>query len=317
MAEYLLLKEETDTFEKNINQIYLNTEKYNAILKEVKDSTSASEAVPPENKKLLIKLYNEYIRVKGRHKEKELIKYENKCIDENIEQIDNFAMGTVEKQKLYPLIVFHLFTRYKSKIIKKMELLNCNTLMNYRRYSIDKDNGKNFNTYGDYISLFLQLTSNFSNMCNESLCMYGFEKTSNLVEWLFKNSIYGNIFHYSIYSLIESTYGSIFYEESMFWSESNLKGKSYIDFGMENDDNKGGKKAYLLELIENKLSDDDVLDYLGEYAKSRRQATKFIKKFAYKFFEINNCELENTKDEGYVFLTFEREFQEKADNVVK
>ncbi|MBC2579361.1 hypothetical protein [Clostridium sp. DJ247] len=318
LAEYLLLKEDIDTFEKRIYEIHSSTEKYNNILKRVKeDSSNISEAVSSEDKKLLIKLYKQYIQVKKKHKEKSLIEYENKCIDENIEQIHNFAMETVEKQKLYSLIVFQLLTRYRSKISKKMELVNCSNIMNYKKYVIDKNNGKNFNTYGNYISLFLELVDNFSDICDISLCMYGFEKTSNLVEWLFRNTLYRDIFHYSIYSLIESTYGSIFYEESIFWSDNNLKVKSYFDFEAQDDDNKSNKGEYLSELIESKLSDNEVVDYLNEYAKSQRHAAKYIKKFVYEFLEINNCTLTSMGDEGYIFLTFERELQEKADYIIK
>lgn len=319
LAEYLLLKDDTDTFEKYFNEICLNTEKYKVTLKEIKKcGSNKKEHISIENKKLLIRLYKQYVQGKSKYIGKKEMEKENKFIDENIEQIHNFAMETDERQKLYPLIMFQLVIRYKLKITKEMELQNRGSLVKNKKYTaIEKDNGKNFNNYANYIALFLELVDNFSEICDISLCMYGFEKTSNLVEWLIKNSLYNKIFHHTIYSLVESTYGSIFYEESVFWTDSNLKISNYNDFQVRDEDNKNGKGQYLSELIESKLEEKDVVDYLNEYAKGKRQAAKFIKKFAYNFLESNNCKLESREDEGYVFLTFERKFQEKADDVVK
>lgn len=319
LAEYLLLKEDIDTFEKCVDEICSNTEKYKIILKKIREgSINKKECIFSENKKLLVKLYKQYIRGKSKHKEKDKIENENRYINENIEQIHNIAMETVERQKLYPLIVFQLFTRYRLKMTQKMELINEDNLVKYKKYiAIGKDNGKNFNTYTNYIALFLELMDNFSDICDIPLCMYGFEKTSNLVEWLFNSSLYNNIFYHTIYSLVESTYGSIFYEESIFWTDTNLKISNYSDFEVKDEDNKNSKGQYLAELIESKLGDKNTLDYLNEYGKGRRQAAKFIKKFAYNFLEANNCKISSREDEGYVFLILEREIQAKADNFIK
>ncbi|MCT8977441.1 hypothetical protein N4T77_12590 [Clostridium sp. CX1] len=319
LAEYLLLKEDIDAFEKNVKQVYLNIEKYRQLSKKIKvGSSNINQDISSKNKKLLVKLYKQYVQRKGKNKDKKQIDSENKFIEENIEQIHNFAMETAERQRLYPLIVFQLFIHYKTKITKEMELLNRSNLLKYKKYdAVEKDNGKNFNTYSNYIALFLELVDNFSDVCDISLCMHGFEKTSNLVEWLVNNSLYKNIFHYTIYSLVGSTYSSIFYEESIFWTDSNLSIDDYNDFEVRDEDNQSNKGQYLSTLIESKLEEKDVLEYLNEYAKGRRQAAKFIKNFAYNFLKSNNCKLANREEEGYIFLIFEGEFQAKADDVIK
>ncbi|AKN32589.1 hypothetical protein Ccar_17735 [Clostridium carboxidivorans P7] len=110
LAEYILLKEDIDAFEKCINEIYKNTRKYKNILNKIKEpDRNKNEETSLENKKLLIKLYKRYIQGKSRNKEKVKAEYERKCIDENIEEIHNFAMGSLEKQQIYPVIFFFDF----------------------------------------------------------------------------------------------------------------------------------------------------------------------------------------------------------------
>lgn len=317
LAEYLLLKEDIDIFEKRIDEIYANTRKYKNILRKIKKSGSRkNEDISLENKKVLIKLYKRYLQQKSKHK-KTKDEYESRCIEENIEQIHNFAMSSAERQQIYPVIVFLILTRRKSSLTKEMGPIDGKNIMNYKKYMIDKDNGKNFNTYEKYISLFLELVENYESICDESLCMYVFEKTSNLAKWLYKNIDNNKIFYHTIDSLIESEYSSTFYEESIFWTDSNLNINDYTDFEIRDNDIKNDESQYLSELIKGKLTDEDVLDYLNEYAKGKIHGAKFIKKFAYNFLKSNDSKLENEEDEGYAFLIFEGEFQERADDIIK
>lgn len=88
-------------------------------------------------------------------------------------------------------------------------------------------------------------------------------------------------------------------------------------FKVQDEGSNDKKESYLSELVEEYISKDDIVTYLSKCALGRRQGAKFIKTFAYKFLKLNNCKLENAEDEGYVFLTFEKEFQLKADDFIK
>lgn len=307
LAKYLALKNDMQLFEKYYKNVESNGVKYNNLLEKIKiEKNNCKLDMTPNTKKLLCGLYNKYISSK------------KQPLIENIEHIHKFAMASEAGQELYPLLVFQCLVKYKAKIPEKPFLINPKNVLNYKNYTaVEEDNGKNFKTYGDYISLFLDLIDNFSSICNVEVCMYGFEKCSNLVKWLFKNTLYKDSFHHSICSLVQSTYGSVFYEESMLWKESEgtMDFKGYADFHQI--DNCNGN--FLLSKIQNKISVDNVLiiKYLNEYAKGREYGLSFVKKLARNIFNIGSYRTKKNGMGGYLYLMVEGEIQSKADNLIK
>lgn len=314
IIEYLQLKKDICTFKMYYSNISVNKEKYERLIEEVKVKVNTSKLdMTSSTKELLCKLYNKYILKKDPLVEN-ISKKES--LIENIEHIHQFAMGSEARQNLYPLIVFRAFTKYKSSIINKNFLINEKNIMNYKDYyALQKDNGKNFKNYGNYIDLFLELVNKFSNICDVEVCMYGFERISNLVNWVFENTLSRDIFHHTIYSLVQSTYGSVFYEKSIFWDTSDLTFDEYAKFNEIDSNN----NDYLLSMIQNKLSKDnrEAKEYLNEYVKGTKHIQSYVTNLANNIFNMDKYRAKSGNLETCIYLMIEGEVQDRADKLIK
>lgn len=304
IIEYMQLKKDICTFERYYSNISVNKEKYEGLIKEVKIKVNTSKLdMTSSTKELLCKLYNKYIS-----KKQPLI--------ENIEHIHQFAMGSEARQNLYPLIVFRAFTKYKSSITNKNFLINEKNIMNYKEYSaVQKYNGKNFKEYENYIYLFLELVNKFSNICDVEVCMYGFERICNLVNWVFENTLRRDIFHHTSYSLVQSTYGSIFYEKSIFWDTNDVTFDEYAKFNEVDSNN----NDHFLSKIQGNLSKDnkEVKDYLNEYIKGPKYIQAYVTGLAGKLFDMDKYRDKPNNSETCIYLMIEGELQEGTDKLIK
>ena len=74
------------------------------------------------------------------------------------------------------------------KMLEKQDYsLNPESIFKYQKYSIEADNGKNFDTYTDYLQLYIDLLDIFPETDKE-LCEVCYLATSNLGKWNYDNA---------------------------------------------------------------------------------------------------------------------------------
>ncbi len=103
----------------------------------------------------------------------------------DIEHIINTHSGF---DKIAPFVYYQALVRNSKKMLEKPDYqLNPESIFKYQKYSIDTDNGKNFDTYTDYLQLYIDLLDIFPETDKE-LCEVCYLATSNLGSWNFDNA---------------------------------------------------------------------------------------------------------------------------------
>ncbi|MBP5604482.1 MAG: hypothetical protein J6X60_02920, partial [Ruminiclostridium sp.] len=86
-----------------------------------------------------------------------------------------------------PFVYYQALVRNSKKMLEKQDyLLNPESIFKYQKYSIDTDNGKNFDTYTDYLQLYIDLLDIFPE-ADKELCEVCYLATSNLGKWNYDN----------------------------------------------------------------------------------------------------------------------------------
>ena len=201
-------------------------------------------------------------------------KLDGKQFKDNMEYIDSFSFQNEKLREIYPIAVFWIFVRNKLKIVEKPIIINANNLLNYKSYAIDKNNGKNFLTYSNYVLLFLELMTEFSKIyekdVNKGFCMYCFERLSNLAEWTcgYYNEL--DLFRFSVRSLVKSTCATYFDEESIFY-DKEITIDDYCEYVCKSEE----VEAYIDKFVS---ADEDLsAHYFQSSIKSRKKACLFVK----------------------------------------
>lgn len=89
--------------------------------------------------------------------------------------------------KIAPFVYYQALVRNSKKMLEKPDYqLNAESLFKYQKYSIDADNGKNFDTYTDYLQLYIDLLDIFPE-ADKELCEICYLDTSNLASWDYNN----------------------------------------------------------------------------------------------------------------------------------
>ena len=310
LAKYILLKQDIDDFINKLNFIKSCEKNYKIFTKEIiTNEIPIVEEITDENRKKLLRLFNQYVKKRDM----------DSPSNENLEYIHRFCTSNDSRKKICPFLMFQIFTRLTSKICNKDLSITPKSLLNYKKYNIDKNNGKNFNRYGGYISLFFELCNMYKGICNINLNLYMFDKCSNLVNWYFENNNETEPFAYSIDSLVASKYGihnSIFFEESSFWRED------FHRRGIFNEENKKtiSEDEYLTQYINEHLedADKDEINYLKEVAKGTRYGVIYVKKIAKKLLEIEDETLIEDKDFiNHFYFVLEGFFQGIGDEEIR
>lgn len=117
---------------------------------------------------------------------------DNSPIFDNITYLLQLANSSKALTILKPLFLCQVFIKHEKRIQNNRDFcFNFKSLWNYHAYQIDKDNGKNYNTYSRYCELFRQLCEilQYSSDVDISLCACGFDRLSNLGIF-YRNSLY-------------------------------------------------------------------------------------------------------------------------------
>ena len=102
---------------------------------------------------------------------------------DNLADIECLINSTKGFDMIAPFVYYQALVRNAKKMLSKQDYsLNPESIFKYKEYSIEKDNGKNFDTYTDYIGLYLDLLDIFPKSDKE-LCEVCYLAVSNLGVW--------------------------------------------------------------------------------------------------------------------------------------
>ncbi|MGK3613394.1 hypothetical protein [Bacillus cereus] len=297
-ANYIQFKNRIDEFEEKWKFICSAEKSYDTLKKLVcKKETKSGEQISNTDKKTLADLYYENVQ-------------QEKIIDENIEYIHCFCTQNNERKKIYPYLMFRIMINYRKKIckdyseeMKNPNFINPESLFVYQNYNIEEDNGKNFKQHSKYINLFLRLCEEFSHVSDVELCKYLFEKLLNLNKWGIERTE-EQVFSHSIYSLVKSRSGFLY------WGESNFDG-DIIDHISDEE-----LMAIQVELImyfdENKFF---VTEYMEKMKTGRKYGLNYIENVAIHIRNVIDVD-ESLEIEVLEFL-IECELRDRVDEKVE
>ena len=108
-------------------------------------------------------------------------------LKDNLSAVEN-AIGSLKGfDEIAPFVYFQLLVRNANKMLSKEDYsFNPKSIFIYKSYVIDNDNGKNFDRYTDYCTLYADLCDLFPK-CDKELCDVCFLLTSNLGDWIAEN----------------------------------------------------------------------------------------------------------------------------------
>ena len=121
-------------------------------------------------------VFDAYVRVFSPKGEQSSLKY-------NISALLQMAGNSSDLTAVKPLFLYRALTRHRKRLENKSDLrIDFNALWKRKVYKIDDDNGKNYQTYAKYLSLFEELYRIFAaeDGVDAPLCLYGFSRLSNL-----------------------------------------------------------------------------------------------------------------------------------------
>lgn len=104
----------------------------------------------------------------------------------NLESIMVELNQTPSFRKVAPLYLFKVLVKHKSRLQKNRDItINLPSLWKYDVYSIEQDNGRNFNTNRSYLALFHDLCNLWAedSLVDIPLTRWGFYQTSNLLDF--------------------------------------------------------------------------------------------------------------------------------------
>lgn len=106
---------------------------------------------------------------------------------DNLEDVEWLINNYVDFDLIAPFVYFQVLTRNGKKMLEKRGYyLTVENLFNYHSFTIDKDNGKNYDKYTDHCQLYVDLLDIFPE-ADKQLCHACFLSASNLSRWAFDN----------------------------------------------------------------------------------------------------------------------------------
>lgn len=147
----------------------------------------------------------------------------------NLDLINSLINAVPELKPLSPLVYFQVYVRNRKKLLYKQDFVpTLKNLFNREEYSIDADNGKNFDRYAEYCVLYLDLKKCFPE-ADELLCDTGFLACSNLADWCYENTELPEGFPLTDYAFVSECHTMLFAQgmgDVPFWAQ---EGVSYDD----------------------------------------------------------------------------------------
>lgn len=112
------------------------------------------------------------------------------CCPELYNNLFSFCKVTQIQPSLHkaaPIFFYQAIVKHTSRLAaKKGFQFSLKNLWDYKEYRIQKNNGKNFIQYQNYMNLFLALCRYYKpdKSVDLQLCRYAFSHSSNLIEWI-------------------------------------------------------------------------------------------------------------------------------------
>lgn len=117
-------------------------------------------------------------------------KYKNDDVFfENVGELVRVVNSDETYSKIKPYIYFAVLTRKHKNMTEHQGFIpNISNVFEYKKYKIDRDNNKNFNTYEAYLILYEEIFSLFENDgTDREFTGYCMASLSNLCEWYYEN----------------------------------------------------------------------------------------------------------------------------------
>lgn len=106
---------------------------------------------------------------------------------QNLASLDLLIESNEELKRIAPLVYYQVLVHNHRKLFEKADfIVNPKTIFRYENYSIEKDNGKNFEQYERHCELYILLKECFPET-DKALCDAGFLRCSNLAQWCYEN----------------------------------------------------------------------------------------------------------------------------------
>lgn len=121
-------------------------------------------------------------------KEHDFLSFSN-TLSDNLLSLMQAVNGNQTVQSIKPYMIFAVLTRKHGMMQNRENYLpNLQSVFQYQNYQIDYDNGKNFNSYQDYVELYDSLRRFYAsdNSADLQLCDFCFANLSPLSEWYYR-----------------------------------------------------------------------------------------------------------------------------------
>ncbi|OOB75246.1 hypothetical protein AXF41_09220 [Clostridium haemolyticum] len=141
--------------------------------------------------------------------------------------------------------------------------------------------------------------------------MYGFYKSSNLVEWIFRSTLNKEVFSDTLLAKVEEKYISVFQDESIY--SNYIDTTEYIDFKIDGIKN----NEFFSTIVEKELLDYEVMEFMDNYKNDNNNNKILIEKIRIRIFKKFNLEIDNKEDEFAILRCFEIALINRADNYIK
>lgn len=114
----------------------------------------------------------------------------NRIYSENISELVHQVNGRSVLQALKPYLISAVLSRKHTLMLEREHYIpNLQSVFQYQQYQIEKDNGKNFDTYQSYVELYEHLRRYYldSQEVDIAFSDYCFANFSPLSEWYYQN----------------------------------------------------------------------------------------------------------------------------------
>ncbi len=151
--------------------------------------------------------------------------YKKENLQNNLECIDSLMSEHPCLLPIAPLVYFQMCVYKKKKLFTQDGYTPVlKNLFNRKEYIINRDNGKNFESYADYCELYIDLIDCFPQ-ADKPLCDAGFIYCSNLADWCFAEAEDDGRIPLTAYGITEAMEITLFdnpSEDIPAWREMNV-----------------------------------------------------------------------------------------------
>lgn len=208
----------------------------------------------------------------------------NPVFYENIGELVRQVNANEGLKKIKPYVYTAILSRKHKKMTEQKGYIpNFKSIFKRKEYKIQKDNGKNFDTYQSYLELFAQMKSGYEEELNVYLSDYCLVKFSNLSEWFYDNCVPDESIPISFKNMIDISANFIFLPFEV----------EEIDISDFSEKNPKLEQAY-----DNLLIDDEQWE---DFVKAMRNGES-VSGFDKKLYEAANAEMLCSDKEGALKL---------------